>query len=359
MGSLVTYLSVFFLLTLCLNEGRKKCHMINLWSLIGLSILVVFAAGRYHVGTDYNTYIHMFERYEQQSWFQVLQGGEILFCAIAKICYTAGGRVLTWGVFAAMTVIPIYSTIHRYFPEIHGFAAFFAFISLYYAFSFNITRQFIAIAFVVWGMKYVFENKFIPFLLIIVFATGFHLSAPVAVLLWFLWDHKRNKPINGQKRVILLIAITFIIFGYQEIIVYITSHVSGLENYASYAEISARGQNRDLYLHIAELVVLLFLKGKMKVDDERVEVMYSLLIISVLIGFTGFTHPQVKRLAYYYAVPAKIILFGYLPYCFTENSKKLAVALVCIYTAAYFTLTAYILGEANLIPYRFNLFSAW
>lgn len=359
MGSLITYLSIFFTSTLCLNEGRKKYNAINLWSLIGLSILVVFAAGRYHVGTDCNTYIHMFERYALQPWSQILQSGEVLFCATAKICYTLGGRVLTWGVFAGLTVIPIYLTIHRYYPEVYGFAALFAFMSLYYAFSFNITRQFIAIAFVVWGMKFVYENKLLPFLLIIVLATGFHLSAPVAGLMWLLWDHKRNEPIDGQKKAILLITITLIIFGYQEAIGYITSRVSILENYASYAEVSTRGQNRDLYLHIVELVVLLLLKGKMKIEDKRVEVMYSLLIISVLIGFTGFTHPQVKRLAYYYAVPAKMILFGYLPSCFTENSKKLAVALVCLYTAAYFILTAYILGESNLIPYQFDLFSAW
>ena len=359
MGSLITYLSIFFTSTLCLNEGRKKYNAINLWSLIGLSILVVFAAGRYHVGTDSNTYIHMFECYTLLPWSKILQSGEVLFCASAKICYMLGGRVLTWGVFAALTVIPIYLAIHRQYPELYGVAAFFSFLSVYFAFSFNITRQFIAVALIVWGMKYVFENKLIPFLLVIVLASGFHLSAPVAGLIWFLWDHKRNEPINGQKKAILLITITIFIFGYQEAISYITGRVSLFESYASYADISTRGQNRDLYLHIVELVVLLLLKGKMKIEDKRIEVMYSLLIVSVLIGFTGFTHPQVKRLAYYYAVPAKMILFGYLPNCFTENSKKLAVALVCIYTAAYFTLTAYILGESNLIPYQFDLFSAW
>ena len=359
MGSLITYLSIFFTSTLCLNEGRKKYNAINLWSLIGLSILVVFAAGRYHVGTDCNTYIHMFERYAVLSWPQIFNSGEVLFCATAKICYMQGGRVLTWAVFAGLTVLPIYLAIYRQYPELYGFAAFFAFLTLYYAFSFNITRQFIAVALIVWGMKFVFENRLIPFLLVIVLASGFHLSAPVAGLMWFLWDHKRNAPIEGQKKIILLLMITIVVFGYQEAISYITGNISIFGGYSSYADTSTSGQNRDLYLHIVELIVFLLLKGKMKVEDERVEVMYSLLIISALIGFTGFTHPQVKRLAYYYAVPAKMILFGYLPNCFTENSKKLAVVLVCIYTTAYFTLTAYILGESNLIPYQFDLFSAW
>lgn len=359
MGSLLIYFGAFAIGALFLNEGRKKSGPINLWSIIGLFVLIMLAAGRYHVGTDYNTYIQMFERYASQPWIQVFTSGEVLFVATAKVCYTLGGRVLTWAVFAGLTVIPIYLTIYRQYPKLYGVAAFFSFLCFYYAFSFNITRQFIAIALIVWGMQFIFKNKLLPFLFVIVLATGFHLSAPIAGLVWFLWDHKRNEPINRQKQIVILIAITVIVFGYQEVITYVTGNISLLENYASYANTSTRGQNRDLYLYIVELFMLLFLKGKMRSNDSRVEVMYSLLVISVLIGFTGFTHPQVKRLAYYYSVPAKLILFGYMPTCFTENSKKISVALICVYAAAYFILTAYILEEANLIPYQFDLFSAW
>lgn len=357
MGSLLIYFGVFAVGALFLNEGRKKSRGINLWSIIGLFVLIMFAAGRYHVGTDYNTYIQMFERYASQPWTQVFSSEEVLFVAIAKICYTLGGRILTWAVFAGLTVIPIYWTIYKQYPKLYGVAAFFSFLCFYYAFSFNITRQFIAIALVIWGMQFVFKNKLLPFLIVIVLATGFHLSAPIAGLVWFLWDHKKNESVSSQKRVVILIVVTIIVFGYQEVITYMTGHISVLGDYASYANTNTGGQNRDLYLYIVELAILLLLKGKMRCNDSRVEVMYSLLIISVLIGFTGFTHPQVKRLAYYYSVPAKLILFGYAPTCFAENSKKVSVVLICMYAVAYFVLTAYILGEAHLIPYHFNLFA--
>lgn len=358
MGSLLVYFGVFAIGALFLNEGRKKSGAINLWSIIGLFVLIMLAAGRYHVGTDYNTYIQMFERYASQSWTQVFTSSEILFVATAKVCYTLGGRVLTWAVFAGLTVIPIYLTIYRQYPKLYGVAAFFSFLCFYYAFSFNITRQFVAIALVIWGMQFVFKNKLLPFLLVITLATGFHLSAPIAGLVWFLWNHKKSEPIGRQKQVFILIMITVIIFGYQQVITYVTGNISLLENYSSYADTSTQGQNRDLFLYIAELAILLFMKGKMRSNDSRVEVMYSLLIISVLIGFTGFTHPQVKRLAYYYSVPSKLILFGYLPTCFTENSKKISVVLICFYAVVYFILTAFVLGQANLMPYQFDLFSA-
>lgn len=359
MDSVLLYIGIFFLASVFLNEGKKRYGSINIYAFIGLCILVVFAAGRYHVGTDCHTYIHMFERYAVMPWSEILTSGEVLFCAVAKICYMQGGRVLTWAVFALLTALPVYLTVSRQYQKSYAFAAFFSFLSIYFAFSFNITRQYIAVAFIVWGMKFVFENKLVPFVLVVLFATGFHLSAPIALMMWFLWDHKMDAPISGRKRILLLIGITLVIFVYQEVITYVTSNISMFESYASYTETSTRGQNRDLYLYIAELVVLLLLRPRMNVDDERVEVMYSLLIISVLIGFTGFTHPQIKRLAVYFAVPAKTVLFGYLPNCFTENSKWLSSVLICIYAAAYFILVAYVLGESHLIPYQFDLYSAW
>lgn len=357
MSSLIIYISIFWMAALCLNEGRK--YKFHLWGIAGLSLLIIFSAGRYHVGTDCNTYINIFERYVTLSWTEVMEDGDVLFSLIAKLCYTIGGRVLTWGVFAALILLPIYMTIKREYPDLYAFPAFFSFLALYYAVSFNVTRQFVAVALVVWGMKYVFENKFIRFAIVVLVATGFHTSAPIALMIWFLWDHKRNMSIRGFKKVVFFIIITLIVFKYQDVINYVTSNISTLESYSSYAEESSRGKNRDIYFHIFELSALLLLKTRMNIDDERIEVMYSMLIISVLIGFTGFSHPQVKRLAYYYSVPATIVLFGYAPYGFTKNSRTIASLLMCIYAIAYFTLTAYILGQANLIPYRFDLFSAW
>lgn len=147
-------------------------------------------------------------------------------------------------------------------------------------------------------------------------------------------------------------------FFYQNALEFLSSHVTFLSTYEGYAEISTRGQNRDLYVHIIEWVIIYFLQKHME-EDKAVVMMINMLTISVLIGFTGFTHPQVKRMAYYFEMPAKLVLAGYLPYAFSERSRWLAKFMICLWFFALFVLSAYILGEANLIPYRFDLFSAW
>ena len=207
-------------------------------------------------------------------------------------------------------------------------------------------------------MQFIYKNKLLPYLIAVLIATGFHKSAVIAVVIWFLWDHKSNCPISGKRRIITIIVATVLVFFYQNALEFLSSHVTFLSTYEGYAEISTRGQNRDLYVHIIEWVIIYFLQKHME-EDKAVVMMINMLTISVLIGFTGFTHPQVKRMAYYFEMPAKLVLAGYLPYAFSERSRWLAKFMICLWFFALFVLSAYILGEANLIPYRFDLFSAW
>lgn len=360
MSSLILYFAVFAVSTYFIAKSTIYKNTYNIICIIGIGILIVFAAGRFHVGTDMNTYMNMFERYSNYTWpeFFANVDGDLLFAIIAKITYSQGGRVLTWGTFAFLIILPVYTTLRKQYPDISMGVAFFAFLCFYFAISFNITRQFIAVAIIFWGLKFVFQNQFIPFLVVVIVATGFHVSAPIALLVWFLWDHKAGSAIKGKRRLAFLIGVAVLVLLYQSAIEFVTNNIDALSSYASYAETSIRGQNRDLYLNLLELAVLLYFK-RFLCKDEKNDFMYSLLIISVMIGFTGFLHPQVKRMAYYFAMPSKIVLLGNLQYGFTKNSRILAKVLICIYVATVFVLTTYILRESNLIPYRFDLFSEW
>jgi len=56
-----------------------------------------------------------------------------------------------------------------------------------FAVSFNILRQGIAVAIVAYACKYIFKRKFLLFLFFILLAMTFHLSASVAVVVYFFW----------------------------------------------------------------------------------------------------------------------------------------------------------------------------
>lgn len=357
MLSLITYFSVFGISSIMIANKKNK----KIFVLLGIITLIMFAAGRYHVGTDMQTYTNIFVRYSDMSWqnFFANIDSEFLFGGIAKLTFESGGRVLTWGVFAALIVIPTYLALKNDYKDLYIGVAFFIFCISFYATSFNVTRQFIAVALVFWGIRFVYQNRIISFILTIVVATGFHSSALVAILIWLLWDHKNNQALRGSKRLIFFILIAMAVFGFQEIIIFLSKHISLLSSYSGYAETSLRGQNRDLYVSIFELVFIFLLERKQIKFNDKMSFMFSLMIIATLIGFTGFLHPQVKRNAYYFIMPARLVLWGYLPYRFKTNSRKIAKGLICIYFMALFVFTSYILGDGNLIPYNFNLFSPW
>lgn len=360
MTSLIVYFGVFIIGTYFICKGTLYKNTFNILCIIGILILIIFAAGRYHVGTDMNTYMNIFTRYSSYTWSEFFSNvdGDLLYAIIAKITYSLGGRVLTWGTFATLIILPVYIALRKQYPEASMGAAFFAFLCFYFSVSFNITRQFIAVAIIFWGLKFVFQNRLILFLIVIAVATGFHASAPIAFFVWFLWDHRNNCPINGYRKIILLVGVAVIVLLYQYAIEFVANNIDALSSYATYAETSTHGRNRDLYLYLLELIALLLLK-KYLCEDEKIDFMYCLLIISVMIGFTGFLHPQVKRMAYYFSLPSRLVLFGNMHYAFTENSRIYVKLIICVYVAAVFVLTAYILGESNLIPYRFDLFSEW
>ena len=361
MISIGIYLLVFLVVAGCMHHEKDDKNIINLFAVIGLFILVIFAAGRYHVGTDINTYTNIFERYSSYDWSTFFSevDSEILYAIIAKITYMCGGRVLTWGTFAALITIPTYLALKKQYPDISIGISFFVFGFSYYTTAFNITRQIIAVAIIFWGMQYIYKNKLVSYLLVVLVATGFHQSAIIAIVIWFLWDHKNECVVSGRRRVVTVIITTAFVFCYQNALEFLSSHISFLSTYGGYAETSTRGQNRDLYIHIVELIIVYFLQKHVEKENKFVTMMVNMLTISVLIGFTGFTHPQVKRMAYYFEMPAKLVLAGYLPYAFNGRSRWLAKILICIWFFALFILSSYILGEANLIPYRFDLFSAW
>lgn len=362
MVDLLIYFFVFIGATFFLNYRQENDKAINVVNIIGLIVIIVFAAGRYHVGTDTWTYMRIFRRFEEMNWQEFIHSiyGDYLFAAIAKTTYSLGGRVLTWGTFAALTAIPVYLTLRKDYPKVSISVAILIFLFSYYTTGFNVVRQMVAVAITFYGLKFIFNNRFVSYLITILIAFEIHSSAIIALPIWFLWDHKNDVPINGNKRFLIIAATAVVCAGYQTAISIFTGGIDYYEQYSSYAVESTHGQNRDIYIYGLELFLVLCYREKLQFVDKRVALLLDMLIISFLIGLTGFYHPQFKRLAYYYAMPARLILFGYLFAIFpNDKSREIVKIATIIWFVAQFILIAYILKQADLIPYHFNLTKQW
>lgn len=118
-------------------------------------------------------------------------------------------------------------------------------------------------------------------------------------------------------------------------------------------------KNRDIIVSLVELIVALFFSRNLTKLDKRNGLFILLMVLSTIIGFTGFSQPQVKRIAYYFATPAECILYGYLPFCTSRSSQTLTKAVVILFFSSIFIITYYILGQSHILPYNFDIKIPW
>jgi hypothetical protein len=327
---------------------------------MGLAIPILFAGCRFKVGTDFWQYMNNFVRWNSMSYSQLFSDDSsiALYKIIAKFTYGLGGRVLTWSVLAAMVLIPVYKTLEKEYKDIFLGTSITVFLLTAFTSAFNLSKQYVAVAIVFWALKYVFEDKFVKFFVWVCVATLFHETALIAIVMWFFWDHKNHTSIYGAKRAGLILVSGLSVVFYRELITYISSHFALFEDFSDYASDLA-ANNREFYLMIVKLIIVLLLESRLKDCDDKIAFFVNMLILTTLIGLTGFTHPQVKRIAYYFSVPAQTVLAGYIPYCFKEDQVRISSGMIVAFYVVEFTLVYYVLGQSHMLPYIFDVTTPW
>lgn len=357
LSSLVIYILVYVVSAYLLSKTYKNNKLIVT---VGLLIPILFAGCRFKVGTDFWQYMTNFIRWDSLTYSELLKesGGIVLYKSVCKFAYGLGGRVLTWCVLATLVLIPVYRTLRREYQKIFLGTAIAVFLLTAFTSAFNLSKQYIAVSIVFFGMKYIFDDKFLKFMLCVIIATLFHETAAIALVLWFFWDHKNHISIYGWRRVVIFVSTMIVVFFYREVIIYFSSKFGMFEDFANYANDLA-ANNRDFYVSLFKLVIVLMLSSRLRCRDEKNAFFINLLIVTTLVGMTGFTHPQVKRIAYYFSVPAETVLVGYIPYCFKTEQRNMGAILVVGFYIGLFTLTYYVLGQSHILPYIFDITSAW
>jgi transmembrane protein EpsG len=156
------------------------------WALVSASILVAVAALRWHVGTDYMTYAFLYDGYKATSWGDYSLFSEPGIRILARLAsWIHDDSAVMFALASLVTVGLSVRTIYRHSPM-------FALSVLLYVItgawqgSFNGVRQYLACAIIFAGHRYVIDRKFTKYMLIVILATLFHVSALAMAFLWFV-----------------------------------------------------------------------------------------------------------------------------------------------------------------------------
>lgn len=225
------------------------------------------------------------------------------------------------------------------------------FCFLFYQDTYNTMRQWMAIAVVVLGMRYLFEKELIPYCLIVLVAVLFHKTALIALALYVI-AIILGKKISYFVQAVLIVATVIVILEFQSIIGILISTFSVLGKYAHYAEgSSVRLSFNETIIRIPPVALCLLLYGQMRKENKYHAYWFLILILDLILAQVGSITVYASRVATYFTIAR---IFELSMACNVGNGRNRFVikTLVVVYSMMYWAINYIYLMHGETYPYH-------
>lgn len=298
------------------------------------------------VGADLPGYLKAFDNIRNMNWEEMLllrfEYGYLFFNKLLGLL-SEEDRILIIGVAFFVTVGFVFYILRE---SSMPWLSFFLFVALgYYTSSFNILRQFMAMAILVNSIKYVVDRKFYKFILYVLAASCFHITAVIFLILYPL-SHLR-----------ISLAYFLVAFGCAAVIAKFIGGI--LLNYLTgnffelYASNMTSGSGYGL-LGLLLLVTGIGLLLRSQKLSRKEEVYYHILIIACCLQVFSLQFSLFSRVVLYFAVHIIIFIPGVISGVKDKEIKSLGILFVCVCCVVYFNLFILTNSDGSMvIPYRF------
>lgn len=263
-----------------------------LFTVLSTMPLLIISAARYAVGSDFFSYYRMFEKmYLRNSNMEI---GFLLFIqALRKI--SANPQFFIAATSFVVCVFYFYAIYKNSVNPVYSILLFV--VNGDYFMSMNAVRQAMAMTIVLFSIPYIRNRKWIKAFLIIGFATLFHKSAFIFIVLYFLVAVE-------WKPIIYMVSIlaTFVLAGLLKLMV-----LPFLQRFTSYGRFFLENSrysesNIDWARFLIYLSFFIVMTYKFKIIQENInlKLMYSSVWMALIIVASGISMPTtVVRLAWY------------------------------------------------------------
>lgn len=334
-----------------LRGSNHQVDGMKLWFFIITAVLVLVSALRSDVvGQDTSMYHTLFD-YAKESdnfwnWYTSWKGGgtEIGYSLLEFFISRYADFQFFLFSIALITIIPVMLLIYRYSNN-HLLSVFLFIAFGYYAFFMNGIRQSIAMGLCCIAYIFAREKRLIPYLIIVLIAISFHLSAVIFVPVYWLSRLKIHKYTS-----LVYIGLLILSFGLKNILFAVLNMFSRLQ----YTSSSDAGGIR-MYMFMMFTILLLwffrkqFLKEDIKGDNATLLYMTA---IAGLIWPIASANSTVFRLYYYYHM-FFLLSIPELISKLKNKSTKIAITFVFFAVGSYY-LYEYVIGsDLHYAPYYF------
>lgn len=323
---------------------KTPCNNKNRYG-IGILILIFFSAIRYQIGYDFNAYLWVIDSYKFQSFSQVLTNRryEILDNIIFYVGAFLNKPIISFAIYSVIIFGGLGIAVKKYSTGKE--MSIIIYMSLFLIEALSSIRQTSADIILLLAFAFVRDRKLIKFLIMLLFAVGFHTTAIAGIGIYIVYQ----MPIIA----FAVIFLTLLLFG--RIILgnivasFFPSYIDYVSNRAIYFATSG---NLSKYLYLALLlyaiVIVAFIYKRS--NNEKIKEIEGLIKIYA----TGVACPFLfgglvgSRLGRYY-LDYIVLLF---PLCCEVFPKKqrylLLIPFFCIYILYLYISTK---NGTSYIPY--------
>ena len=376
--SLVVYILVFSLSIAsysCSTIKRLKTKYKWLFFILSIALVVVFAALRHNVGTDYRNYNTMLisKKYSSLKTFFADKDTEVLFYFLNSIGRKFSSIHLNMLIYSLITVIFFHLAIKVFGIEKDSLKenesglfnkntiiAYSVFLFTVFPTSFNQVRQAMAMSIVFLAIAYLYKKDYKKFVIWVVIASTIHLTAIffLSLLLLDIRLYFQNSEKVYKKYIIpvafllfvLIMALNFVFF------IGILTKIPFIEHYSYLVENIDIGGNRDLILNAAILIGVIIFAFKSYKNNIDLQVLLSFILFTFILSLTGLSNPFAKRISMYMDLVYIIFFVKIASNRETLKMKNIFALGLLFYSISRFILVYYIMGNSEIFPYAVNLF---
>lgn len=301
-------------------------------------ILFIFSAIRFDIGFDFNTYYDVISDYTHSEYdrFGVVDRSLIdisRFLGVEQFYFIITSLIINYFIF---------KTLLKYSANFFISAIIYFVVPIFYLYSFSVIRQFVAIALVFYAVAYVFERKPFYFILFIAIASLFHVSALVALPIYFFRSKRFSNVILLSMLIGVILAPTFL----KEVI---GQH---LPYYSHYLESEAGHGWMMMYLLLI-FFAFIIVRNK-KISGERGALFYNSYVFGLFLYCFFVQFGDIApRISFYYLIFLTLLI----PEVLIGYKAKQVMPLVCFFFAILFSVNFYFFDKNSYknpyLPYQY------
>jgi len=301
----MTFYLLFILLLVFLQISFLKNGIINKYKLhIFIFILFLTIGGfRYEVGADWFSYRDIFIENNISFSIENLLT-DPLFYLLQRLCYILENS------FSLFIFITFFITFYFKYVVIKKYSInmymslIIYFSGIFLIFDINGIRQGLALTFVLYSFRYIFERNFLKYLFFVFISSFLHLSAIIVLPIYFLYNTKMtNKKyiLFSFVFIVLGLSISNVIFPFIDQFIINTGYSGRLDYYSNSVNYTTTFNFFDI-ASIRRIVLWIFILFTTWKDNSIQTMFYkNVYMFSLLIFYSSLNSLEVAyRLSYYY-----------------------------------------------------------